>query len=149
MDYIEALEGRLRSCAESAAGLAGVELNWSSEWGRYLPMKRNAALEDAYEANLRFLGLEVGEFPADESIGSTDCGNVSRALPAIHPYFRVVARGPQHHTPEYAEISRSEPALRGMLEAAKAMALTGLDLLRRPELRERVRNEFRRNQEDR
>ena len=53
----------------------------------------------------------------------------------------MVPREVQHHTPEYTEASRSEAGLAGMLSAAKAMALTGLDLAEDAELREKVRKD--------
>jgi len=141
--YIEELDRRLRACAEGAAQATGTSLSWSSAWGRYLPMKRNSALEAAYAANLRFVGEEIGCFPPQAPIGSTDFGNVSQALPGIHAYFEAVPPGVEHHTLAYAEATRSEMALKGMITAAKALAHTGLDLTQDPGLLEQIRAGFR------
>lgn len=134
LSYLNELERRLRAVAESAATLTGAALHWSAESGRYQPMKRNPSLEAAYEANLRLLGEDVGTFPLEESIGFTDQGTVSQQLPALHAYFKMVPRGIRHHTREYAEADASEAGLAGMLSAAKAMALTALDLTANPQL---------------
>ena len=142
LPYLDDLERRLRGSAEAAAALTGATLDWSSQTGRYLPMKRNPALEAAYEANLRLLGEEVGVFPLEESIGFTDQGTISQQVPAIHPYFKMVCRGVKHHTKEFAEADASEAGLAGMISAAKAMALTALDLTASPALATAVRADF-------
>jgi len=141
--HAEELESRLAAVARSAAEATGTELRWSGEWGPYLPMKRNAVLEAAYADSLAFLGEEVGCFPADWSIGYTDFGNVSQVVPGIHAYFKAAEPGIEHHTPEYAEASRSALGLSGMVVAAKAMALTALDLTSNAALREGVQHDFR------
>lgn len=142
VEHRDDLERRLEDLAQSAADATGATLSWTARQVRYLPMKRNAAMEAAYEANLCFLGEPLGRFPEDEPIGSTDFGNVSQALPGIHAYFRATSRDVKHHTPEYAQACCAEEGLTGMVVAAKAMALTGLDLLRDATLRDAVRRDF-------
>ncbi|HUT57710.1 MAG TPA: M20/M25/M40 family metallo-hydrolase [Phycisphaerae bacterium] len=144
IDDLDELERRLHASARSAAEVTGTVLSWSSRPGRYLPMRRNPAMEAAYEKNMHLLGEEAGCFPPDEPIGSTDFGNVSQVLPGIHAYFRTAPREVKHHTPAYTEASRSEAGLVGMVVAAKAMALTALDLARDSALRQAVRADFRR-----
>jgi metal-dependent amidase/aminoacylase/carboxypeptidase family protein len=135
MTHLDELESQLRFEANNAAKATTTTLNLSSCWGRYLPIKRNPAFEAAYKNNLQFLGIEVGTFPADASIGSTDCGNVSQILPCIHPYFKVTHRNVEHHTAAFTEASESEMGLAAMVNVAKAMALTALDLLADAQLR--------------
>lgn len=142
--YIERLEQRLAGIARAAAEATGTELIWSGRWNTYLPMRRNPALEASYGNSLGVIGEPIGRFPADWSIGSTDCGNVSQKLPTIHPYFKAAEpdAGIDHHTHAFAEVTRSEGGLAGMVVAAQAMALAGLDLLLDENLRRRVRHDF-------
>jgi metal-dependent amidase/aminoacylase/carboxypeptidase family protein len=142
--YMEELEQRLLDCARGAALATGTRLAFRVSNRNYVAMKRNSSLEAAYADNLRFIGQEVHVFPADEPMGSTDFANVAHVIPGLHSYFKMVPREIQHHTPEYAEASRSPAGLAGMVAAAKAMALTGLDLAEDAELRERVRKDFQR-----
>jgi len=142
LDCIDDQERRLIEHAVRAAQATGTELCHSTERGPYLPMRRNAAFEAAYAANLAAIGEEVGVFPDDWAIGYTDFGNVSRAMPGIHAYFKAAEPGTEHHTPAYAEAAGSQLGLAGMVVAAKAMAMTGFDLLSDEALRERVRRDF-------
>ncbi|MCZ7648254.1 MAG: M20/M25/M40 family metallo-hydrolase [Planctomycetota bacterium] len=140
--YIERLERRLKGLAQAGADATGTRLEWTATWGTYLPLRRNGAMEAAYANNLECLGEPLGRFPADWSIGSTDCGNVSQRLPAIHAYFKAAEPGIEHHTHAFTEASRSELGLAGMITAAKAMALTALDLLLSEPLRANAKRDF-------
>lgn len=74
-------------------------------------------------------------------------GNVSHVVPAIHAYIAIGPKELISHTKEFAQAAASEVAHRAMISAAKAMAMTAIDLLTRPELLEEIKEEFRsRNQ---
>ena len=66
-------------------------------------------------------------------VGSTDMGNVSYLVPSIHPMIRVAPRGVPIHTAEFAVHARSEAGDRAVLDGAKAMAMTVVDLWCRPD----------------
>lgn len=140
--YLAELEAQLMDCARAAARITGTTMTVTDTQTTTLPTKPNAALEAAYAANLRRLGQEVDTWPADEPVGCTDFGNVSHAMPGIHAYFRMVPREVKHHTRAYAGAAGSEAGLAGMVLAAKAMAMTGLDLAQDAALREKVRADF-------
>ncbi|MCZ7645496.1 MAG: M20 family metallopeptidase [Planctomycetota bacterium] len=140
--HLDELCGKLLRLARASAEAVGARVEAGSGRHPMLAMRRNAPLEEAYAANLRFCGQEVHVFPADGAIGSTDFGNVSQALPGIHAYFQMVPPEVKHHTPEFAAAARSRAGLDGMRSAAAAMALTGLDLTLRPELLAAVRAAF-------
>jgi len=76
------------------------------------------------------------------SIGATDMGSVSQLVPSIHPWLAIAPRGTTWHTPESAAAAAAEPGQRTVLEGAKAMAMTALDLMLRPELLREARGEF-------
>jgi metal-dependent amidase/aminoacylase/carboxypeptidase family protein len=90
----------------------------------------NEKLYDLAEANMAELGLELSA--PDERMGSSDMGNVSQVVPAIHPY---VAIGPEEmggHTAEFCAAAGSPAGHEGMLKAAKILAMTAVDLLAQP-----------------
>ena len=70
----------------------------------------------------------------NEPMGSTDMGNVSQIIPAIHPYLETVAPHVKGHTIEFRETCVSPAGRAAMLDAAKAMAMTVVDLLSEPTL---------------
>jgi metal-dependent amidase/aminoacylase/carboxypeptidase family protein len=90
------------------------------------------------EKLLRFREETGGE----AGYGSTDCGNVSQALPTIHPYIRISPDGIPGHSREFAEWAKSPLARAGMVAGAKALALTALDLVAKPEQLQRAKEEF-------
>ena len=73
-----------------------------------------------------------------------DIGNVSRVIPAAHPYLTI---GPDlpGHTEAFREASNSERDYQIMIAGAKMLALTALDLFTQPDLMEEVRRDFKRN----
>ncbi|MFW9804916.1 MAG: amidohydrolase, partial [Candidatus Thorarchaeota archaeon] len=75
--------------------------------------------------------------------GSSDIGNVSQVVPAIHPYISICDKNVAGHSKEFAEASVSERGNNVMLSAAKALAMTAIDLLTDSELMEQVKAEFR------
>lgn len=144
LDYLRELERRVTACARAAATATGTRVKVSSEGYVFQPIRPNAALARAYEDNLRLLGEAVDELPPEAGYGSTDFGNVSQALPALHGYFRIVEREARPHSREFAAACRTPRALDGMVSAAKAMALTACDLIREPKLLRTARDEWKR-----
>jgi metal-dependent amidase/aminoacylase/carboxypeptidase family protein len=95
-------------------------------------MLPNPVLADLAEANMAVLGIEVSPPEPDERMGSSDMGNVSQAVPALHPYIAIGPEEMGGHTQEFAEASKSPAGHEGMIQAAKLMAMTAVDLLTRP-----------------
>src|SRR5437773_11371008 len=91
-------------------------------------MKPNRVMAALFEANLGLIGFPVDPDDGEAGYGSTDCGNVSQALPTIHPYIRISPDGVPGHSREFAEWARSPMARAGVVAGAKALALTALDL---------------------
>lgn len=89
----------------------------------YMPLKNNADLQALYEKNARAC-LGEDEFCAvGHRTGSTDMGDISCIMPAIHPYM-AGATGPGHSVEWH--ISDKEM---GYVEPAKSLALMAVDLL--------------------
>jgi amidohydrolase len=130
-------------CARGAALAAGVEVTIRRELG-YRAMKNNMTLARRFGAHLTSLGRSPKEHDATVGAGSTDMGDISQALPAIHPWLQICETGRTTcHQREFAASAASEEGLRTMLVAAKAMARTTADLLEDASLLDAVRAEFR------
>jgi len=128
---------RVIRCAEGAAEAAGARLEVIEEAGGSPPMRPNLALVDVYRSQLLRLGLAETPLPPDASIGSSDITHVSRVIPTIHPNFPIGEDLPLH-TREFAAATTSAAGEQGLLEAARALALTIHALVRSPELRDEV-----------
>ena len=139
--YRDELLVKLRNCAEGAALATGATLEWSEVGHSYKSIKPNRPLVDAYVANLEALGWSLGA-PVD-AMGSTDMGDVTQAVPGIHPYLQICEPDIAAHTREFAEASSSERGFDVMLIAAKTLAMTAIDVLTTPALVERMWSSFR------
>jgi amidohydrolase len=139
--YRDELVEKLRKCAEGAALATGARLVFTKVGHEYKAIRPNKTLARVFG---RYLG-ELG-YPPEEpkgGMGSTDMGDVSWEVPAIHPYIRICAGEIPGHSREFAEAARSEAAKAAMIAAAKAMAATCWELWTDPELFREVQEEFR------
>ncbi len=137
---------RIRSiverCAQGAALACGVEVRIDVRRG-YKNMLNNLPLARRFGAALEELGRRPRETDPSVGSGSTDMGDISHAVPSIHPYLAICEQGETLcHEREFAICARSQRGFETMRVAAKAMARTTLDLLETPTLLMSVREEF-------
>ncbi len=138
-DYRDELLEKLHSCAQGAALATGAKLSWSKIGHEYKAMKENHTFSAVFKANLERLGIEVG--PPSGGLGSTDMGDVSHVVPAIHPYIAICSEEVVGHSHEFAEAAGSERGYDIMIIAAKALAMTAIDLFIDSDLMRRIKAE--------
>jgi hypothetical protein len=63
-------------------------------------------------------------------------GNISYLVPSIHPMIKVAADGVAIHTVDFAEWARSADGDKAVLDGAKSMAMTIVDLWTSADLRD-------------
>lgn len=141
--YLEDLCRRVVACFEAAAQATGCRVKMAPAGKDYHPYKPVYALAGLFQRNLESLGEPVDQGPVDQELGSTDVGNVSQAVPTIQPMLQISPREVTCHMAAFAEAAISDAGQRGMLLAAKAMAMTAVDLLAEPSALPRVTSEFR------
>jgi hypothetical protein len=73
---------------------------------------------------------------------SNDLANVSHALPVVEGCYPIGPSGLAPHTDEFREATMSEAGRAGLIASAKAQAMAALELVHRPELLARAREEF-------
>jgi amidohydrolase len=143
MGYMDELVRRVAACCEAAAQATGCRVKVSPEGPDYHPYKPVYRLAELFRQNLESLGTSVDQGPVDRDIGSSDVGNVSQVLPTIQPMLQISPREVTNHMVEFAEAAVSERGHHAMGIAAKAMAMTAVDLALDPAALERVTAEFR------
>lgn len=144
MAYLAELKDRVQACFEAGARATGARLETRWNENEYAPMYTNVPLAEAHRRNLIRIGRRVPAREQQRSMGSTDMGNVSMIAPAIHPGIAVAPREVSAHTPDFARYAAQEEGHRALIDAAKAMAMTMIDVLARPDLRRRLANDFAR-----
>lgn len=140
--YMEELYRRTVGCFEAAAQATGCRVKITPAGKDYHPYKPVYSLAEMFQRNLESLGEAMDQGPVDRDLGSTDVGNVSQVVPTIQPMIQISPREVACHMAAFAEAAISEAGQRGMLLAAKAMAMTAVDLLTQPAALERVAAEF-------
>ena len=141
LDYMWEVYKKVVACAEGAARATGAQLRTVQVPTVYEPLKRNETLLGAFKVNLERLG-DTPEPPDPSRLGSSDIGNVSQVIPAIQPYIKIAEAGTPIHSRAFAEAAVKPLARRGLLTAAKTMAMTTADLLADPALVRRAKDEF-------
>ena len=129
-------------CARGAAMASGVEVSIVVREG-YKDMINNLPLARRFGAHLEALGRAPRETDPRVGAGSTDMGDVSHAVPSIHPWLGIVDAGTALcHTHPFAEAAVSDRGLDAAVIAAKALARTAIELLADADLRKSVRAEW-------
>ena len=133
-DELSRVKEIVERCAKGAALACGVEVSLSVRTG-YREMRNNMTMARRFGAALGQLGRMAPERDERVGAGSTDMGDVSLVVPAIHPYLAICDEGESMcHEHRFAECAKSDRGFSTMLLGAKALARTALDLLESPEL---------------
>jgi amidohydrolase len=140
--YLEELKQRVLNCFQGAALATGCKLKYKWDELCYAPMLNNLTMGRLFTQNLIKLGRKAKLADEDKGFGSTDFGNVSQLVPGIHASVGITTRGVVSHSPQFAEAAVSEKGFKGMLDAAKALAMTAADLLVDREWLKKAKNEF-------
>lgn len=140
---LAALKDRVLACLRSGADAAGCEME--AHWldPAYADMVDNEVLLATYVANAARTGRIVTEPVAGNAVvGSTDMGNVSHVVASIHPMIAVSNPSVPIHTKEFAVAAGGGGGDRAVVDGAKTMACTVVDLWGKPDLLSAVRAEF-------
>ncbi len=133
---------RVRRCADAAAMATGASVEHETVCA-YKNMINNRAIGRIYERHSEALGTITREAPPATPTGSTDMGDVSHAIPAIHPLFQVSNHGEGTcHEDAFVQHCDSERGYAAMMRVAKAMALSAYDLLANPAALAAAKAEF-------
>jgi amidohydrolase len=139
---LERVRGIVERCARGAAMASGVELKIATRQG-YKDMVNNMALARAFGEHLVALGRAPRESDARVGAGSTDMGDVSHAVPAIHPYLAIVDENEAMcHEHRFEKAAGSDRGLDTAIVAAKALARTAIEVLSTPALRDAAKREW-------
>jgi len=142
-ESLAALEPRVLRCLESGALAAGCDFEHRWVAPPYSELVEVAVLQDRWRHHLAGLGRTVGPRAERPSLmGSTDMGNVSKIVPAIHPMIRVAPDGVSIHTPEFAEFARGPAGDAAVVDGAVGLAQVAVDVYSDARLLERARLEW-------
>lgn len=106
----------------------------------YAQMIHDVEMAAAYQRNAESLGRTFPDLGAllERAAGSTDMGNVSLGLPAIHPFIGINSLPAVNHQPEFTSHCIKEDADQAIHDGAIAMAWTAVDMAQDEGLRNRL-----------
>jgi len=133
---------RFIKMCENIAEMTGTRFEYEMVDLSYEDIRNNPVIEDTLADNFAVLGEELKPRLKEQGIGCTDMGNVTHAVPGLQSYVRVVPelRG---HTKEFEDACGTKAGHHAIEVAAKAEAMTAVDILTNPELLERIREAFK------
>ncbi|MCA1184907.1 MULTISPECIES: M20 family metallopeptidase [unclassified Saccharopolyspora] len=130
LDELAETEEKVRRCFEAGAHATDAALEIVPESKPYAEFRTDRPALDAYVRNAERLGRRSDPNPVARRMNraSTDMGNVSQVVPAIHPYVGIGSLPALNHQPEFAAHCVGGDAERALLDAATALAWTALDV---------------------
>ena len=139
--YLDELSEKVLNCFKAAAVSTGARLEY--RWGlRCSAMRHNSALLQLWADNMQTLGRRVDVDEGKEPTGSVDMGNVSAIVPSIHPFIAISPEVLPLHSHEWAAAAASATGMEALIDGAKALAMTAVDIIGQPETLSRIREEF-------
>lgn len=149
MDYImradntsslSQLRDRISGCFLAGAVATGCEFQVRETEPTYLELTPDRWLADLFRKEMQRLGRTPvsAQIEASSPFGSTDMGNVTQVMPAIHPIVGIDAHGASIHQPAFAAAAAGPGADKALVEGAVMLARTIVGLAQSPSERDRV-----------
>lgn len=136
-ETIEQVLEKVKNIAKGAALMTGCEVEFDRYELPYDDLNTNEVLSEAFNDNLRSLGI-TDINPPKTGGGSSDIGNVSYVTPTIHPYVSISACDIRSHSRELAKATTESLGHERLLTSVLALAYTGHDVLTKKVVLEHV-----------
>jgi amidohydrolase len=140
LQEMEELRPKVLRCFEAGAVATGSTMEISGGTKPYAEMHHDEEIAAIYQRNSEALGREFPDLGAalERAAGSTDMGNVSLMLPAIHPMIGINSLPAVNHQPEFAAHCVTAAGDKAVLDGAIAMAWTAIDIATDAAVRQRL-----------
>jgi amidohydrolase len=139
--YQRRLIEMIRQAAEAGALATGATLEFTETRG-YSNMVANHVVADVFAKHLEATGRQVDEPRPNQRMGSTDMGDISQLMPAVHAYLSIAPRTVPNHTVGFTEAAASPAGDQAVIDGALAMAQTAADLFADPALVAQAKSEY-------
>ena len=128
LDELKELYPKVRRCFEAGALASGATLNLTGGEKPYAQMRHDPEMAVLYRRNAEAIGRNFPELggQAQRMTASTDMGNVSLVIPAIHPLLGIESFPAVNHQPEFTVHCVSTAADKALMDGALAMAWTAI-----------------------
>ena len=138
LDALEELRPKVLHCFEAGALATGSHLEIAGGTKPYAEMIHDLDLAALYRRNAEALGRSFPDPASQPPSGSTDMGNISLAIPSIHPMIGIDSLPAVNHQPEFTAHCITSAADKAVADGALAMAWTAVDIAQDAALRQRL-----------
>ena len=137
---LDGIKQKVVRCFEAGALATGSKLEIHGGEKPYAEMLHDPDMAAAYRRNAEALGrvFPTVDTSLKRAAGSTDMGNVSLAMPAIHPAIGIDSLPAVNHQPEFTAHCVTEAADKAIIDGALSLAWTAVDLATNAPIRERL-----------
>ncbi len=143
IESLQPLKARIAKCLEAGAIAADCTISFDWQKNTYADLVDNLPLLTSYVENSAQFGRDLTtDFLPGTGGGSTDMGNLSYLVPSIHPMLQVAPHGVSLHSAQFAEFTASKDADKAVLDGAKIMAMTAIDMWLSDTLSSQVQQAF-------
>ena len=140
LDQLNELRPKVYRCFEAGGLATGARVEIAGGDKPYAEMHHDDDMAALYRANAQALDRpfpNLGEWETRPT-GSTDMGNLSRAMPSIHPMIGINSLPAVNHQPEFTAHCITADADKALIDGALAMAWTCVDMAENPKVRDRL-----------
>ncbi|MGB7281274.1 MAG: M20 family metallopeptidase [Candidatus Acidiferrum sp.] len=137
LEQLAELRPKVYRCFEAGGLATGAKIAITGGDKPYAEMRHDETMAALYRKNSEALGRgfpNLGEWETRPT-GSTDMGNVSLAMPSIHPMIGINSLPAVNHQPEFTAHCITEDADKALEDGALAMAWTCIDMATNHEVR--------------
>ncbi len=142
LEFLDLMQVRFKNIAKGAALMTDTTLKFSEIPNPYKPGIPNDPLNQVFFALARDAGMQP-QWPAP-SRGSSDFGDVSHEVPAMHAYFNITQDNPDIiiHSREFAQAAATDFAFSQMKKTALILAQVAWQFLTEQDFRRNVQKAF-------
>ncbi|QCX33477.1 M20 family metallopeptidase [Caloramator sp. E03] len=133
MNILDIVCKSIEECANFSSSLHSCKSSINYVGEKYMPLKTNEKLSMLVCHNLKECGILEIHGPLN-LMASLDLGNISYNIPTVHPYIGISNTPVKYYTKEFCEATITPYAKEQMLKAAAALAITGADIIQKPDI---------------
>lgn len=137
MERLLALQPKVLDVFRGAALMTGCRVTMHKNSPTYTDIRPDETLLKLWTTAAAAVGRTTSPIRDDDPAASTDMGNVTYALPSIHPLIAIDSNGANIHEAAFARAAISPSGDQAVLDGAIAMAFTAIDVATNASLRAR------------
>jgi amidohydrolase len=140
-DDLKTVVAKIKNTVEAVEKLTGAKAEVTIEKA-YAERYPNLTIGEVYKKYMEDQREEVDYPDPYAKIGSSDIGNVTLKIPAIHAYFKITEKDIASHSTNFTEAALTDEAHESTFKTSKALSCTGYEILTDTKLREQILKEY-------